>query len=156
MTILRTGRSGSSNPRKGKSFLHSWLCGSPTHPPNYSFGTGLIFPLLLKFQNLIYYQRESPLYSSCILTLFQRRNAPLFLKTLSYQENLFTLSLGPFYFNYVYVVNFRCPQKDRTHCVTGRNGNDALRMSSPTISPNCPPYPGRKYVKKCKYCPKLS
>jgi hypothetical protein len=135
--------------------LHSWLCGSPTHPPNYLFGTGLIFPLLLKFPNLIYYQRESPFYSSYILTLFQRRNAPVFLKTLSYQENIFTQSLVPFYFNYVYVVDFRCPQNDRTHCVTGQNGNAVLRMSLPRVSPPCPPYPGRKSAKKCKYCPNV-
>ena len=93
--------------------------------------------------------------SSFVSNLFQTRDAPLFLKTLSYQENLLSLSLGPFYFNHVCIVYCRCPQNDRTQSVTRKKENAALRMPLPTVSSNCDPCPGKKSVKKCKYCPNV-
>ena len=111
--------------------------------------------MLLKSQNLIYCQRESPFLSSFVSTLFQTRDAPLFLKTLSYQENVLSLTLSPFYFNCVYVVYFRCPQNDRTQNVTRKKGKAALKMSSPTVSSTSAPYPGKKSAKKSKYCPNV-
>jgi len=93
--------------------------------------------------------------SSFVSNLFQTRDAPLFLKTLSYQENLLSLSLGSFYFNHVYVVYCRYPQNDRTQSVTRKKGTAALRKSSPTVSSNCAPCPGKKSAKKSKYCPNV-
>ena len=146
---LRTALLGVRIPRKGKRFLHSWLCSPPTQLFNWyrAYVSGVVkLPKyhLLSMRNFSY---------KSISTLFQIREVPFFLKTLSYQDNLFFLSLGPFYINYVYVVYFRCPQNDRTHSVTRQNGNAVTRMSLPTLSPSCVLYQGRNSSKKCKYCP---
>ena len=69
--------------------------------------------------------------------------------------NFIFLSLGPLFFTYVYFVNFRCPQNDRTRCVTSQKGNAVLRMSLPTTSTSCATYPGRKRTETRKYCPNV-
>jgi len=113
-----------------KRFLHSCLCGPPTDLFNW-YQTYFSSVVKIPKTHLL-----SAGNSSFISTLFQIRDPPLFLKTLSYQENLFSLNLGPFYSNCVYVVNFRyrpkCNQAERKRCYKNvfTNGFPILRSVS--------------------------